>query len=212
MGSFDATLDAFYEVAAAACDNIAKKSPDLVIALMQAGRFPLLATQTLWNQTQHRPFPPVLLTNIGTEKMHRYEEMCHDIEFNDYLHHNIDPWDKGHTFDFQHRETGHLLAWAIRQQHWLDELGRQIEQVLGNGTIPRRILVLEDFIQDGRSCLLTHGLLHALFPSCAVSMLSTTVSDWRDRAADAWLQSHGQLQLEHVWKGNEMECGLHIRE
>lgn len=198
MKSLDAVLDTFYEVAAAACDHIAEQSPDLVIALMQAGRFPLAATQSLWQLTQQRPFPPVLLTNIGTEKMRRYEELCQDIEFNDYLHHNIDLWGKGHNFDSQHRETGHLLAWVHNQKSWLDELGHQVEQILGHDCTPRRILVLEDFIQDGRSCLLTHGLLHALYPECAVLMLSGTVSDWRDRAAAAWLESQGRPELKSV--------------
>lgn len=198
MKSLDAVLDTFYEVAAAACDHIAEQSPDLVIALMQAGRFPLAATQSLWQLTQQRPFPPVLLTNIGTEKMRRYEELCHAIEFNDYLHHNIDLWGKGHNFDSQHRETGHLLAWVHNQRTWLDELGHQVEQILGHDCIPQRILVLEDFIQDGRSCLLTHGLLHALYPECAVLMLSGTVSDWRDRAAAAWLESQGRPELKSV--------------
>jgi hypothetical protein len=201
MSTLAQVLDSFFEVAAAACTDILANPPDLVIALMHAGRFSLLATQTLWHATQTAPFPPVLLVNIGTEKMRRYEEMCNDLEFRDYTDWNMDPWGKGHSFEYMHRETGHLLAWVMRQEAWLSQLRSMVEDVLGASAAPQRILVLEDFIQDGRSCLIAQGLLRRLFPNAEMLMLAGTVSLWRDTVVEAWLAEQGQPALGATLKG-----------
>lgn len=195
MSSSQRVLDSFFAVAATACTDILAKPPDLVVALMHAGRFSLLAAQTLWAHTQSGPFPPVLLVNIGTEKMRRYEEMCNDLEFRDYTDHNIDLWGKGHSFEYMHRETGHLLAWVMRQEAWLSQLRNRVEEVLGADVAPQRILLLEDFIQDGRSCLIAQGLLHRLYPKAETFMLAGTVSLWRDTMVEAWLAEQGMSSL-----------------
>jgi hypothetical protein len=218
MSTLAQVLDSFFEVAAAACTDILANPPDLVIALMHAGRFSLLATQTLWHATQTAPFPPVLLVNIGTEKMRRYEEMCNDLEFRDYTEWNIDPWGKGHSFEYMHRETGHLLAWVMRQEAWLSQLRNMVEDALGADAALQRILVLEDFIQDGRSYLIAQGLLYRLYPNAETLMLAGTVSLWRNTMVEAWLAEQGMSSLGAMLKkvpytssrGNRLDAFYHL--
>lgn len=64
-------LKPFWILAQAVCADVSAFRPDLIIALAHSAQGPLRAVQTLWRETRAEPLPPVLITNLGREKLLR---------------------------------------------------------------------------------------------------------------------------------------------
>ncbi len=176
-------LATFWTFAESVCGEMDSFQPNLVIALAHSGKVALRAVQTLWRETRTRPFPPTLLTNIGSEKSKLYADMRLQLGYGRF---------RGEVFT--HDATiGHFLAWAANQSHWQVELKQQIAEVLGEGVVPQRVLVVDDLFYEGHTCLLTLNLLNLIFPSVD-SLFIAGGLEWRSDMFQLWAdQFHPEL-------------------
>jgi len=132
-----------------------------------------------WEETRDMPFPPVVRTNLGREKLRRYHTLCERLGRGDLL-----------TELFESAfEGGHMLAWAS-EQPWQAELAAQVRTVLGAGASPARILVLDDWIGEGNTWILSLGLLRILFPQTEPCFFAGFSRDWCSRMGQHWLLRH----------------------
>ena len=172
-------LDAFCSAAQEVCEEVEAFQPDLVVVLLHSGEGPLRAALAFWEETRDVPFPPVVRTNLGREKLRRYHALCERLGRGGLL-----------TELFESSfEGGHMLAWAS-EQPWQAELAAQVRMVLGAGASPARILVLDDWIGGGNTWLLSLGLLKLLFPRAESCFFAGFSSDWCGRMGQHWLLKH----------------------
>ncbi len=109
--NLETLLKPLWIVAQAACADIAVFRPDLVIALAHSAQGPLRAVQTFWAETRPDPFLPTLITNLGREKLDRYEQLRDRLGMRPFIE-----WVFGDV------DAAHLLAWVTRQTAWQEEL------------------------------------------------------------------------------------------
>jgi hypothetical protein len=172
-------LERMLDLAEAICQEIEGFDPDLVVALYHSGQAPLRAALALWRQTRHGPFPPVVRTNLGREKVRRYDELRAELG-----------WSPLVSWVDSERRLAHCLAWIDEQHAWREELGNQVAEVLGEGVTPDRILVIDDFLYEGTTWVLALGLLHSLFPAAESRFMSGALDGWRGTLAEMWLDKH----------------------
>lgn len=189
---FGSTLRTLFDIADAVCNEIVVFNPDLIIVLAHGGWGPLWASQRLWSEKRLESFPPVLVTNIGTEKMDRYEKARASLPFTEVF-----PFTADHAGNI---ECGYFLAWISAQQEWKEMLQAQIMETLNFK--PDRILVIDDASFTGETSRLILGLLRSIFPNCLTSMISGAYFEWRVEIAYPWLVEH------HIDLENEKEQGL----
>ena len=150
--------------------------PDLIIVLARGGFAPLWALQALWEGTKQDQTPPVVITNLGREKLRRYEYHREAIGVNHMP--LLEP------FDFYGAcERGYFLAWLEKQTDWRNELRQQITTELAGIDQPARILVIDDTVNKRYTTLITLGLLLAEFPFADTRMLAGDLPDWRQDLA-----------------------------
>ncbi len=173
------TLGHFWDLAYAACEEIATFRPDLVVALYRSGQAALRATQAAWPELHTGPFPPVVCTNLGREKTARYETLSQEL---------------GHIFCGPSLDillySAHFLAWVAGQSAWQAELQAQIHAVLDEDRVPARILVLDDFSHRGATWLSALGLLNQLYPNAEAHFMSGYLNDWQTPMVRTWLREH----------------------
>lgn len=162
-------LDTYWTFAAQACAAVEAGQPDLVIALAHGAGPVLAAVRHLWAHTRSEPFPPALLTNIGTEKFFHVRDTAGRAR----MGYPMDP-----------SERGHLRGWLIRQETWQAELREHVQASLEGA--PRRVLVLDDFYCEGYAVFITDTLLECLYPGVDVSH-AIMVPDVRPGLARLWL-------------------------
>jgi hypothetical protein len=193
------TLNRFWETATRICDEVLSFRPDAVVALMHAGRVPLSAAIQLWTETRPAPFAPTIYTNLGSEKFARYD--CLEDRpgiFKTFVgSYEID------------RDIAHFLAWLVKQQAWQMELRAQFQCVLGDAA-PERILVVDDFIQNGSTWILALGLLNLVFPQAQVHFLSDQ-SEFHNPLWRSWAQQFHPELLEMV-KAEEADKSIKFKD
>ena len=161
MEDLQSTLNHLWDAATRICDEILRFHPEVVVGLMHSARIPLFAAVQLWTRTQTFPFPPTILTNLGREKFDRYN-LLKDRPGNATTFIGMfddDPY------------VAHFLAWLKKQEAWQTELKAQFAEVLGTAT-PSRILVVDEFIKNGSTWIMTLGLLRLILPQAQVHFLS----------------------------------------
>lgn len=170
-------LSEFWRDALHNCMAIAEYQPDLLIGLAHGGSTPTRATVHLWQRLMRSPAPPVLYTNLGSEKLVRYQAYRH-AQGVAAPHAGI---------HFSPDVQSDLMEWIPRQADWLNEFRTQILSVTGQ-RIPDTILVIDETVQEGRAMLLSLSLLEALFPLAQALFMDGPYISWRETFAWCWLK------------------------
>lgn len=208
--SYKRALKNLYKIAILAYREIIHFKPEIVIVLAHGGWGPLWALQALWKELQKFPFPPLLVTNIGNEKLDRYEKQRYRI----YGCYDCYPHDAMYTNTI---ENGFFLAWVSQQTDWQYSLREQIMHVL-NGKKPERILVIDDTTWMGGTYRIVLTLLSSIFPYCEVRMIAGYFFEWSFDIVKPWLLDHGinekedskhllNLEISHLTPGTEDDGG-----
>jgi hypothetical protein len=177
-------LDVLWEVAVKVVVRILSFQPDVVLALLHSGRAPVEAARMLWQATQVEPFPPVVKTNLGREKISLYPGGSKKVGAGNFLGDYSDPF-----------RIGHFLAWLVQQQNWHSELAGQIQAQLPEGKTPQRIMIVDDWIAEGNTWILSLGLLDILYPK-AEKQFVAGASSWKKPFHRLWLEAFHPHLLE----------------
>jgi hypothetical protein len=166
-------------VAKSICSKVEEMHPDLVVALAHSGWPAVYAATVLWSETRAQPFPPLLRTNLGREKIIRYDTHLAETRGED----EIDWFVPDYIFD----QIPEFLDWLAKQNDWLTELRQQVQETLETSIAPKRILVFDDFVHEGATKRLALGLFNQLYPDAWIQLF---IADWkwRDPAIEAWLK------------------------
>jgi hypothetical protein len=178
----------FWQTAQHNCALIDHLQPELVIGLAHGGILPTRATEVAWASLIDRPFPPVLYTNLGREKIDYYEDWCKA--------------NGGHP-GFNGEQSGlegilHFLDWLPSRVDWQDELLHQIEATLGTGVEPGVIMVIDEMGAEGNTMLLTLGLLEILYPMAETHFVDHVYFEWRSDLGQLWLKEHHPQVLKRI--------------
>ncbi len=173
------TIQRLANLGKAACEEIQRFHPDLVIVLAHGGWAALWAAEVVWAETSSEPFPKALVTNMGREKIRRYTKVRSTVPCAE-----INPFVVDYAGCF---EIGYFLAWLSKQTDWHDALRRQVLQAL-DGKAPKRLLVLDDTTWEGGTYRLALSLLCETFPDCEVHMVAGNLLEWRVNMGALWLQ------------------------
>lgn len=179
----------FYDIAKTACGEIEVFNPEIIIVLAHGGWSVLWALEALWTETKVTCVPPVVVLNIGREKLERY-----------YQQRPVADWVQTHPYIADYAgaiENGYFLAWLSHQSDWQTELREKVLQPL-NGKIPERILVLDDGNFSGGTYRIMLGLLQDVFPDASTSMLVGEGFEWKEEIAQIWLGQIGFSAEEQV--------------
>ncbi len=185
MSDFEITLNQFGQFAAELCNEVRTFQPDLVLVLMHSGWLPFFAGRELWSRVELAPFPPVVCTNLGREKIRIFDKTVKNP-------HGITSWFIGSKESDP--SIAFFLAWLTGKSDWQTELKLQIHEQLG-GKIPQRILIVDEFIHEGSTFLLTLGLLDLLYPQAQTHFIEADLT-WQDNFWEAWVQACQPQLLE----------------
>ncbi len=175
--------------------------PDLVVALVHSGWPAVYAATVLWSETRAQRFPPLLRTNLGREKIVRYNT------------HLAETGDEGETDwfvpDYILDQIPEFLDWLAKQDDWLTELHQQVQDTLGTSIAPKRVLIFDDFVHEGATKQLVLGLFNQLYPDAWVQLY---IADWkwRDPAIDAWLELYHPDLISSLQATSEIVDGQMI--
>lgn len=169
-------LEKFLPGAMQVCNEIVDFQPDLVISLMHTGWLPTYASMELWKKTQALDFPPLVCANVGLEKMERFNALENRPRVNGSFVGHFEE-DDGQAF---------FLAWLYDQMHWQEELRELIREQIGD-RVPKRILVIDEFISEGSTCMLTLGLLDIIFPRAIVHFYNANL-EYKKTIFHEWLR------------------------
>jgi hypothetical protein len=170
-------LDVLWEVAVKVVRRILSFQPDVVVALLHSGWAPTKAARMLWEATRAEPFPPLVKTNLGREKISFYPGGSKKIGVGNFLGDYSEPF-----------QIGHFLAWLVQQKKWHAELAGQIQASLPPGETPQRIMIVDDWIAEGNTWILSLGLLDILYPK-AEKQFVAGASSWKKSFHRLWLKS-----------------------
>ena len=132
------------------------------------------------------------MTNIGREKLERYEKIRPESIT------MVEPYTADYAGDL---ENGFFLAWVSRQKDWQDALRKQVLETL-HGSDPKRVLVLDDANFVGSTCRMVLCLMGETFPGCETRMLAGDMFEWRNEIAANWLTAQGinpENQKDHTF-------------
>jgi hypothetical protein len=170
-------LDLLWEVAVQVVRRILSFQPDVVVALLHSGWAPAKAARILWQATRAEPFPPLVKTNLGREKISFYPGGSKKIGVGNFLGDYSEPF-----------QIGHFLAWLVQQKKWHAELAGQIQASLPQGETPQRIMIVDDWIAEGNTWILSLGLLDILYPKAEKQFVAGAFS-WKKSFHRLWLES-----------------------
>jgi hypothetical protein len=183
------TLKKIYWLAQEIQSEIETFQPELLLVLAHGGFAPLWALQALWKETNETSTPPILITNIGREKLTRYEYHRQKIGMNFMA--DFEPFDYFEPF-----ERGYFLVWLEQQVDWRTELRQQIKACLGSDHAPTRILVIDDTVYRRYTTVVALGLLLAEYPDTEARMIAADLPDWRVELATPWLEENNRGATE----------------
>jgi hypothetical protein len=189
---FDDMIEQLYQTARAVCHVIDDFQPDLVVVLAHGAWGVLWATESYWVSSKGtQAFPPVMVTNLGREKMERYEKVRVNLPCA-----HMDIFIADYASD---QEVGYFLSWVEEQQDWIDQFRQQAQAA--TSVSPERILILDDAVLEGCTYRLAVGLAEAAFPKAAVHFVNGHVLAWRSELAYSWLEKQilGWSEEKH-WK------------
>ena len=169
-------VDGFAAGAQAACALLDTFRPDLVLVMMHSGVVPLRVTQALWQATRNAPFPPVVATNLGREKVDYFLELPRH-QGNKYR------W-----FDMLMSGGVGFANWAVQETDWSTQLAQQIAAGLPPGFVSQHILVLDDWEANGFTQKLVNALLTTLYPEVEIQCYANFANAWCDTMGQLWLR------------------------
>ncbi len=176
---YERILYHLWDLAYIACDEIVTLHPDLVVVLYHSGQAVLRATQATWSELHTEPFPPVVCTNLGLEKLARYNALSRELRCQPFL-----------PFTDLPPICAHFMAWVAAQTAWQVELKAQTRATLGEDRAPERILILDDFCCEGSTRMSAMSLLHQIYPNAEIHFLAGLLDDWKTPLAHIWLHEH----------------------
>jgi len=179
---FDNMIEQLYQTAKAVCQVIEEFQPDLIVALAHGAWGVQWAVEAYWGiRKDARALPPIMVTNLGREKMERYERVRENLPCA-----RISPFVADYAGD---EEVGYFLS-QFRQQ-----------AQAAIRTSPERILILDDTMLEGCTYRLAIGLADAAFPKATVRFINGNVLAWRSELSYPWLEKHipGWSEDQH-WK------------
>ena len=177
-------LDLLWDVAVKVVGRILSFQPDVVVALLHSGWAPAKAARMLWQATQVEPFPPLVKTNLGREKISFYPGGSKKFGPGNFLGDYSDPF-----------QIGHFLAWLVQQKKWHVELAGQIHAQLPVGETLQRVMIVDDWIAEGNTWILSLGLLDIIYPE-AEKQFVAGASSWKKPFHLLWLQAFHPHLLE----------------
>jgi hypothetical protein len=149
----------------------------VVVALLHSGWVPAKAAHMLWQATRAEAFPPLVKTNLGREKISFYPGGSKKVSTGNLLGDYSDPF-----------QIGHFLAWLVQQKKWHAELAGQIQAQLPAGVTPQRIMIVDDWIAEGNTWILSIGLLDILYPAAEKQFVAGAYS-WKTSFHRLWLET-----------------------
>ena len=200
--SYFLTLKKINWLAQAVQAEIQRFQPDLLLVLAHGGFAPLWALHALWEGTKAENIPPVVITNLGREKLVRYEYHREGIGMS--FMPIFEPFDFLDAF-----ERGYFLAWLEHQTDWRSALRQQIETGFTGSRQPDRILVMDDTVNKRYTALIALGLLLAEFPQTETHMIAGDLPDWRPDLAAPWLVAHS-ARRSHPPENDFMNSVFHL--
>ena len=189
---FDNMIEQIYQTAREMCQVIDDFQPDLVIALAHGAWGVLWAVEAYWGfRKDARALPPVMVTNLGREKMERYERVRANLPCA-----HIEPFVADYAGE---QEVGYFLSWLEQQQDWIEQFRQQAQRATSAAL--QRILILDDTMLEGCTYRLAIGLAEAAFPQAKIRFINANVLSWRSELAYPWLEKHipGWSEDQH-WK------------
>jgi hypothetical protein len=184
--TLDEICRAFTEIAEALCAEIDAFRPDLVVALAHSGWLPVAAARHRWQHTRRRPFPPVARTNIGREKTALFESLPNEQQ-------RVN-WDMG----VSNRDAAYLMYQAEGKTDWSLALRQQVEEVLGEGVQPERLLFVDEFSYSGKTAFLVLDLAEQAFPQSTIRLVSGNLEGIAEGLMRAWLRERFPSILEFL--------------
>ncbi len=179
-------LEIVWDTAQRVVSQVLDFKPDGVVSLLHSGWVPVKAAQILWQATQPTPFPPLVKTNLGREKIMLYpggRKKVGNVNFQGMYSEPI--------------QIGHFLAWLEEQAGWQAELKGQIQAQLPPGEDPERILLVDDWIAEGNTFILALGLLDIIYPQAEKHFVAGQLS-WKRGFARRWLELYHPQLLEQL--------------
>ncbi len=166
---------AFLHTAEALCREVESWQPNLLVCLMHSAWMVVRVAEQLWRGTRATEFPPVVQTNIGREKIEIYlqDQPSYIMAF--------------HTFFFDDDNRGRIGAWLEQQPRWRDELRAQVSQTCGGSFVPRRLLIVDEFVSLGFSSSLALCLASQAFPHTVIKFAGGRLDEWCQAMYRAWL-------------------------
>ncbi len=175
MEDFEILLNQFCVFAGGLCDEIHRFQPDLVIGLMHSGWMPLFAGMELWKRVENGAFPPVVCVNIGTEKLGRFNKTENPYGVTQYF---VGEHEGDESIAF-------FLNWLSEQKDWIDEFQSMIREQIGE-RFPERILLVDEFVFEGATSMMSLGMLNSLYPKAQTRFLNANM-EWTNSFFDEWL-------------------------
>jgi hypothetical protein len=173
----DSILEAFWDLARAACREIERFRPDVLIVLYHSGQGALQATRAVWEVRYDAPFPPVVAITWGREKVRPYQRLRYNLGCGTFV-----------AFMEPNDQCGHFLAWVAEQPGWQEDLAARVHDALGADVPPGRVLVLDDFIHEGTTWLSILNLIDLTFPEAEAEIMAGDLDGWKLWLAKDWLQ------------------------
>ena len=157
------------------CDQVQSYKPDLVIGLAHSGWLPVDLAQGLWNRTHASPFPSVLRTNFGSEKVAIYDHYR--------IEHGLGFFSGGDN----PADREHFLTWLQEAKQWHSELRSQIKSIFPKNQVPTRVLVVDEFIASHSTSFLFLGLLAVMYSNADSIFIDADLDGWKQRLVSLWL-------------------------
>jgi len=185
---YETAAEDLWEHAVEICNLTHFWQPDVSLVLLHSAMGPLIAADELWQHTFGEPYPKVVKSNIGREKLNRYHRIPRPRSIPTRF-----------IADYEvSLGVSHFMAWASVQQDWISQLKSQIESAIGP-QVPQKILVIDDFHHEGGTELLVFCLLRTLYPQ-ARFIFSHHSENWKDLDTP-WLAKnfpeYDQIEDEH---------------
>lgn len=178
---FDNMIEQLYQTAREMCQVIDDFRPDLIVALAHGAWGVLWAVEAYWVSSKGaQAFPPLMVTNLGREKMERYERVRENLPC---AHSDIFIADYAGE-----EEVGYFLSWLEQQQDWIAQFRQQAQAAIR--TDPERILILDDTMLEGCTYRLAIGLAEAAYPQAKIRFINGNVLAWRSELAYPWLEKN----------------------
>jgi hypothetical protein len=182
------------------CDEIHNNPPDVIVVFMHSGWLPAFAGKILWEYISDTPFPPIVRTNFGTEKIIFFEQTKCPYQVTKKFIGQFDEFEAMACY----------MAWVENQHRWVDELRAQFHEQIGN-LRPKRILACDIFVHESKTFLSITALLNAIYPEAEIRYIDANI-DSNAEGLKFWIQDkHPELPMEDIF-AIKVEKGFYYKK